>query len=327
MIVISTGCPAGVGPEISVAVAAKLRRPHVLVGNLTVLRRAAELVGVEPDRLQLVGASRPARGAISVLEVGPSLTRADCNPRRPTAVAGQAQLAFIEAAYALVRRTSGAQLVTAPVSKSVIAACGLRRAAGFRGHTEWLEALDGAPSSVMCFTTPRFATSLVTTHLPLAKVSRALTPARIEAAIDALAALLLRLGQKQPRIAVCSLNPQAGESSLLGAEEASAIAPAIEAAAARLGRRVRIEGPIGAETAFRKAQAGQYAGVVAMYHDQATIPTKLVAFGSAVNVTWGLSIVRTSVDHGTGYDIAWKGLAKPDGLMSAVELAQRLGKR
>ena len=123
---------------------------------------------------------------------------------------------------------------------------------------------------------------------------------------------------------MASLNPHAGESELLGGEEARAIAPGIAAAKKRLGRRAQITGPIGAETAYRKTLAGVFDGVVAMYHDQATIPMKVVAFGDAVNVTMGLSIVRTSVDHGTAYDIAWKGEADASGMRAALELAARI---
>jgi len=165
---------------------------------------------------------------------------------------------------------------------------------------------------------------LVTTHLPIANVPKALTPEAVRDATVQLAELLLALGKKRPTIAVCSLNPHAGESELLGQEERRAIVPGIRAAERRLGRRVKLLGPLGAETAFRKAAAGVYDGVVAMYHDQATIPMKLVAFGDAVNVTMGLSIVRTSVDHGTAYDIAWQGIADAEGMRSALELGRRL---
>jgi 4-hydroxythreonine-4-phosphate dehydrogenase len=125
-------------------------------------------------------------------------------------------------------------------------------------------------------------------------------------------------------LAVASLNPHAGESELLGAEEARAIAPGVKRARQLLGRGASLTGPIGAETAFRKAAQGGFDGVVAMYHDQATIPMKLLAFGDAVNVTAGLSIVRTSVDHGTAYDIAWQGRADAGGMRAALELARRI---
>jgi 4-hydroxythreonine-4-phosphate dehydrogenase len=166
----------------------------------------------------------------------------------------------------------------------------------------------------------------VTTHLPLAKVARAITAPRVATATRALSELVLRLTRDTPKIAVCSLNPHAGESSLLGQEETRAILPGMTQAKRHL-RGVELVGPIGAETAYRKAQAGEFQGVVAMYHDQATIPTKLIAFGEAVNVTWGLSVIRTSVDHGTGYDIAWTGKASDKGMVSAISLARRLTRR
>jgi len=184
--------------------------------------------------------------------------------------------------------------------------------------------MDGAASSVMCFAAGPLVSALVTTHLPIAKVPKALTPEAVSETCYRLAELILALGKKAPQIAVCSLNPHAGESELLGKEESQSIVPGIQRAQRRLGRRARLLGPIGAETAFRKAAAGTYQGVVAMYHDQATIPMKLVAFGDAVNVTMGLSIVRTSVDHGTAYDIAWTGVAEADGMRSALDLGRRL---
>jgi 4-hydroxythreonine-4-phosphate dehydrogenase len=132
------------------------------------------------------------------------------------------------------------------------------------------------------------------------------------------------LGRAKPRLAVCSLNPHAGESELLGAEEQHAISPGIALARRSLRGRAVLAGPLGAETAYRLAYTGTYDAVVAMYHDQATIPMKLVAFGEAVNVTMGLSVIRTSVDHGTGYDIAWQNLADSRGMLAAIELATRL---
>jgi 4-hydroxythreonine-4-phosphate dehydrogenase len=215
--------------------------------------------------------------------------------------------------------------VTGPVSKEVIAHCGLRRAQKFLGHTEWLEQLDGASHSVMCFHSPRLVTSLATTHVPIRLLPRALTKQAVTRAILELADLLLRSGKKKPVIVVASLNPHAGEGQLLGGEELSAIAPAVEFARSVLRTRAVLVGPIGAETAYRKGARGDFDGVVGMFHDQATIPMKLLDFGGAVNVTQGLSIVRTSVDHGTAYDIAGQGIADPRGMVAALRLAARLG--
>jgi len=325
MIVVSTGCPSGVGPEISVLAAAHRARPPLLVGELPTLREAARTVGIEPARLVAYTGARPKRGEVPVLSVGPELRRSDRLPGRPSPLAGMAQLAYVDAAFDWVKsHAPKAVLVTAPVSKSVIATSGAPGARKFLGHTEWLERRDGAPFSVMCFAGPRFSTSLVTTHLPIARVARALTKEKVARSTVALAELLLESGQVRPKLAICSLNPHAGEGELLGHEEVNAISPGIELARRKLGRRAILLGPIGAETAYRKAALGHFAGVVAIYHDQATIPMKLLSFGSAVNVTWGLSIVRTSVDHGTGYDIAWKNQADPAGMNAAITLAARL---
>lgn len=327
LLVVSIGCPSGIGPEVSVAAAVQ-PRDHgcVLVGDEATLRDAAELVGV-PQRLLVpfdgIGAD-PRK--IYFHTAGPKLALGERKPGKPSRAAGAAQLAWVAAAYDLVRAARGRALVTGPVSKAVIASSGARGASRFLGHTEWLEKRDGQKSSVMCFASDRFVTTLATTHLPLAKVSRALTAARVRDASFRLLELLVRLGRSRPRVAVCSLNPHAGESELLGTEERTAIVPGMREARARFGGRAELVGPIGAETAFRKANAGAYHGVVAMYHDQATIPMKLVSFGEAVNVTLGLSIVRTSVDHGTAYDIAWKRIAHPDGMLAAMHLACRLSR-
>ncbi|MBN1607501.1 MAG: 4-hydroxythreonine-4-phosphate dehydrogenase PdxA [Polyangiaceae bacterium] len=312
------------GPEVSVAAAARMASPRcVLVGDSATLQLAAEVVGVNPARLVCWDGEPLGRGRIGVVPAGPVLRVSDRRPGKPSRTSGAAQLEYVRVAFDLARRARSV-LVTAPVSKAVIAHSGAPGAEGFLGHTEWLQREDGAPTSVMCFVAPEVATSQVTTHLPLAKVPRALSPARVAEATVQLARLLRSLGANKPRLAVCSLNPHAGESEMLGAEEAKAIVPGIVAARRALGVRARLSGPIGAETAYRKAFAGEYDGVVAMYHDQATVPMKLVAFGRAVNVTMGLSIVRTSVDHGTGYDIAWKNRADAQGMLSALQLGARM---
>ena len=325
LLVVSTGCPAGIGPEVAVAAAARHKgAASVLLGDEATLRRAAELRGIPQRKLvRWDGQARDSK-LIYLAQVGEPLREADLVPGKPSRGSGRAQLAYIEAGFTLVKSSERAALVTAPVSKAAIARSGEQRASGFLGHTEWLQALDGARSSVMCFVGGGLATSLVTTHLPLAKVPRALTPAGVAESTVELARLLQRLGAKKPTLAVASLNPHAGESKLLGGEEARAIAPGIRLAARKLGRTAGVVGPIGAETAYRKAHAGSFDGVVAMYHDQATIPMKLLAFGDAVNVTAGLSIVRTSVDHGTAYDIAWRGSADERGMLAALELAGRI---
>lgn len=322
MIVISSGCPAGIGPEVSIAAAARVKSPCLVVGDYDTLLAAARVVGVDEKRVVLFGNST-RRGTISVFHVGPSLTKKDRTPGRPSKRAGKAELQYVAVGYDLVKSGVGRALVTGPVSKHAIASSG---EPSFRGHTEWLAERDGSEHAIMCFASPQIVTSLVTTHLPLSKVPKALTPKSVADATIELAKLLHALGKKSPRIAVSSLNPHAGEGELLGSEEVRAIAPGIRLAARALRKRARISGPTGAETAYRRAFAKSIDGVVAMYHDQATIPTKLVAFGDAVNVTMGLGIVRTSVDHGTGYDIAWQGKADALGMVRAIELAERLAR-
>jgi 4-hydroxythreonine-4-phosphate dehydrogenase len=327
LLVVSTGCPSGIGPEVSVAAAAKVKgATKVLLGDEATLRAAAEVVGVAQRKLvRWDGRARDA-AVVYIAQVGDVLSARDRVAGKPNGRAGQAQLEYVEAGFTLVKSSERAALVTAPVSKAAIAHSGLARARSFLGHTEWLQALDGAETSVMCFFSPRLATSLVTTHLPIAKVPRVLSAAGVASATVELARLLQKLGKKRPNLAIASLNPHAGESKLLGGEEARAIAPGIERARKQLGRSATLTGPVGAETAYRKAAGGAFDGVVAMYHDQATIPMKLLAFGDAVNVTAGLSIVRTSVDHGTAYDIAWQGKADAEGMVAALELGARIVK-
>jgi 4-hydroxythreonine-4-phosphate dehydrogenase len=337
ILAISVGCPSGIGPEVAVAAAATMRDvAAVLVGDRTVVERAAACVGVAARRLVPVDGRgdlrrqlAARRGAIGFY-AGADRVGIDRAPfGHPTREAGQAQLAWIEQATTLVKSGRAHALVTGPVSKHAIASAG-GRGRRFRGHTEYLAELLGAREVVMAFWAQRLVISLVTTHLAIARVSRAITAERVGAAAYHTALLVRRLGRKAPTIAVCGLNPHAGEEGLLGREEKQRIVPGIAIARRRLSRvRARgvVSGPIGAETAVRKAFAGFYDAVVAMYHDQATIPMKLVGFGDAVNVTLGLPIIRTSVDHGTGYDIAGTGRADPRGMHSAMHLAARLATR
>lgn len=324
------GCPSGIGPEIALAAALSRKTPSaVIVGDRGALLSAARALSLPASRIERVKDFDPLEGVFSgvrIHQVGAPLGAAARRPGKPSREGGRAQLAYIEAAYE-VCRASGWAMATAPVSKEAIARSGQARAKSFRGHTEWLEALDGAPHSVMCFSCDKLATSLVTTHIPLTRVPRALTPEGVARSTLELVDLLLRSGKKRPLVAVASLNPHAGESRLLGGEELSAIAPGIARAQRIAGKRARIVGPVGAETAYRKGAQGDYDGVVAMYHDQATIPMKLLDFGGSVNITQGLSIVRTSVDHGTAYDIAGKGIADARAMREAMIVAARLAAR
>jgi 4-hydroxythreonine-4-phosphate dehydrogenase len=330
---ISIGCPCGIGPEVSAEAALGASRANavLLVGGWKAVERAVRAKGLDPRRFVRVEAPRDA-WSLAAGRVGvwsPDGGRAAPGPfGRPTPADGAAQLAWIDAACDLASSGDADAMVTGPVSKEVIASSGVKGAARFLGHTEHLQRRLRAPEVVMAFWSEQFTTSLATTHLPLAQVPRAVTMDAVSRATYWLARLALSLRpdlRRAPRIAVCALNPHAGEGGLLGSEESRAIEPGIAAARARLGKaRVVIEGPLGAETAFRKAQDGRYEGVVAMYHDQATIPMKLVGFGESVNVSLGLPILRTSVDHGTAYDIAGRGVADARGMREAIALAARL---
>ena len=248
----------------------------------------------------------------------------------PDAAAGAAELAWIDEATDLVRSGAARALCTGPVSKHAIATSGAPGSQGFRGHTEHLAARLGAAEVVMAFSSKQLTTALVTTHLPIAAVPAAITPEAVAVSIFWLASLLHALAKpraRRPRVAVAALNPHAGEGGLLGDEELTRIAPGIALARARLAREgidAEVFGPLGAETAMRLAARGAWDGVVAMYHDQATIPSKLLGFGEAVNVTLGLPIVRTSVDHGTAYDRAGTGKADARGMREALALAVKL---
>jgi len=332
ILAISLGCPAGVGPEIALAASAECSDgAPLLIGCSRVVLAAARLVGVE-RRVVLVDDARAVRdlpaGSIAVWAPSRPL-EAELRAGAPDRAAGAAQLAWIDEAMGLVAQGAAQALVTGPVSKHAIATSGAPGARSFRGHTEHLAERLGAREVVMAFWSDALVTALVTTHLPLAKVARAIRPEAVASTTYWLARLLRALGRRTPAIAVASLNPHAGEGGLLGREEIDAIAPGIVQAESRLakdGLRASLTGPLGAETAYRRAAARDFDGVVAMYHDQATIPSKLVAFGDAVNVTLGLPILRTSVDHGTAYDVAWRRTADPRGMAGALALAARLAR-
>ncbi|MEZ4220544.1 MAG: 4-hydroxythreonine-4-phosphate dehydrogenase PdxA [Polyangiaceae bacterium] len=320
---VSVGCPAGIGPEVAVAAAAD-RRDVVLVGDRGVISAAARLRGIDAKRLVDFQGVLPPGRHIALVDPGDALSVKDYRPGRPSHRAGRATLRWIDTALALVQQHPGSALVTGPVSKAAIARSGAPGARAFAGHTEHLERSVGAGRSVMCFHCDEITTALVTTHLPVAKAVRSITPEGVERATVELAQFLRRLGTSRPLVAVTSLNPHAGEDELLGSDEKTRIVPGVRRAKRRLGGRATVQGPIGAETAFRLARMGKVDGVVTMLHDQATIPTKLIAFGKAVNVTLGLPLIRTSVDHGTAYDIAWTGRADESGMRAALQLAARL---
>ena len=238
-------------------------------------------------------------------------------PGAASAAAGRSAYDAVVAATADAVAGRIDAVATAPINKAAWAMAGLP----WRGHTELLAELTGARAVAMMFHAERLRVVLATTHVPLAEVPRRLTRERIEEVVALAHAELPRFGCPHPRLAVAGLNPHAGENGLLGEEEEQFVRPAVEACRAR---GIAVTGPDPADTLFVRALRGAFDAVIACYHDQGLIPVKLVAFGEAVNVTLGLPIVRTSVDHGTAYDIAGRGVADPSSMIAAVRLAATL---
>jgi 4-hydroxythreonine-4-phosphate dehydrogenase len=327
---ISTGDPGGVGPEIALRACAELPSEDraVLYGDPDALRSAAPGCGIASDRVHEIAVGREAALPPGAIGIAPTPSAWDAEARRhaPTAAGGRAQLEALDAAVDAALAGRARALVTAPMSKAAVNLSG----AAFTGHTEHLARAAGLADDevTMMFLGPRLKVALVTTHLAVAELSRAITHARVLRSVRHMVAALSRLRPGlDSRLQVTGLNPHAGESGLFGDEEPRAIAPAIEAARALAEVRssgVRIEGPVPAETALRLASVGEVDGVVAMMHDQATIASKILDWGDAVNVTWGLPFVRTSVDHGVAYDAAAAGKVDAQGMVSAVALARRL---
>ena len=249
---------------------------------------------------------------------GPEHERA-FTPGVLSAAAGRAAYEAIVRAVEDARRGDIQAMATAPINKEAFHLAGLEWA----GHTDLLAHLTGTQHVAMMFYSDRLVVVLATVHIPLADVPAALTCERLQTTIALTAEHLPRFTKVQPRIAVAGLNPHAGEHGLFGGEEARVIAPAIAACRAH---GIEVSGPYPADTVFVRAIRGEFDAVVACYHDQGLIPVKLAAFGQAVNVTLGLPIIRTSVDHGTAFDIAGKGVADAESMTAAVLLAARLAR-
>jgi 4-hydroxythreonine-4-phosphate dehydrogenase len=282
---ITVGDPAGIGPEIAIKAS---HDPRVTA--------VCEPVLYGPHSQDALRAF--ARGRVS-------------------AAAGRAAYDAIAAAVDDALRGRIHAIATAPINKEAFSVAGLH----WPGHTELLAHLTGAPRVAMMFHSEELRVVLATIHVPLARVPELLTSALVEQTIDLAWQSLPRFGVESPRLAMAGLNPHAGEHGLMGDEDETAIAPAVAACRAR---GIDVRGPIPADTVFVRAIRREFDAVIACYHDQGLIPIKLIAFGRAVNVTLGLPIIRTSVDHGTAFDIAGQGVADPSSMIEAVVLAARL---
>lgn len=334
---LTTGDPGGVGPEICVRVALATcqQEPSVIFGDARWLRaRAIALGAAESDVVQVSAASASSlrQGQVGVLDVGAPWD-AEALQHRATSAGGRAQLRTLDAAIAAAQAGQVRAIVTAPMSKAAVNLADLP----FVGHTEHLARACGLADDdvTMMFLGPRLRVALVTTHVSIARAPAEITTARVLRSIRHLGEALVQSSRlargaqpsAAPLLVVSGLNPHAGESGLFGDEEPRFIEPAIQRARACepfASDLVRLQGPMPAETAFRKAASGEIDAIVAMLHDQATIASKLLDWGKAVNVTWGLPFVRTSVDHGVAYDAAQSGDIDEEGMLSAFEMAQRL---
>jgi 4-hydroxythreonine-4-phosphate dehydrogenase len=241
-------------------------------------------------------------------------------PGKPGLASAQHALEALEEAVALARSGEIQAVVTGPVSKKWLHGTGF----AFPGQTEFFADRCGVNNFAMCLTGGKITVALATAHIPLIDVSRILTRSEIVRVGQLLAGFLLRRGVRHPRIAVAGLNPHAGEGGDLGSEEIDVIAPAIESLRASLNAAVEISGPYAADTVFHRVLQGEFDAVLCMYHDQALIPLKLHAFDEGVNITLGLPFPRTSPDHGTAFEIAGKGIARPASMIAAIRLACEL---
>ncbi len=317
---ITMGDPGGIGPEIVVkAISSEEIRnicAPVVIGDLSVMEEVLKLIDF-PVRLRLLKSPEgfdPARGFINLIDLG---ELKNFEKGKATAEGGRASAAYISAAVTLALGKNVDGVVTAPISKEALKMAGMN----WPGHTEMLADTTDTDEYAMMLTGGPLTVMLVTIHTALKNVPHLITRENVLRTIRLAKRACVMLGIENPRIAVAGLNPHAGESGIFGDEEVKEIIPAVEDA-----RREGIPaaGPFPADTVFHKAYKGEIDIVVCMYHDQGLIPLKMVAFDKGVNVTVGLPFIRTSPDHGTAYDIAWKGKADPSSMIEAIKLASKL---
>lgn len=321
-IALTMGDPAGIGPEICLHALAeaslRARCVPIVFGDAATLVRVAETCGqplpelISDDVRQLTDATAPM-----VLDLGGVAVDA-MTPGVVDAASGRAAMAYIEAAIQQALAGSVDAICTAPINKEALHAAGI----DFPGHTEIFAERTGAARTCMLMTSDELTCSFVTMHIGYSAVPAALNVERIVDVIELTTKAIRRLQGRDARLIVCGLNPHAGEQGLFGnREEEQVIAPAVAHARER---GFNVEGPIAPDTAFLPQRRRDADAFICMYHDQGLIPVKMLAFESAVNITLGLPIVRTSVDHGTAFDIAWQGKADPGSLFKALGMAATL---
>ena len=325
MICITPGDANGVGPEILLRAAAAGALPgdYVVVGDLAVLDACARRLGIS-IRLHEVASPEVVPRAEGVPRAIPQvsvinlclMTEADLEPGRLSRKSGEAAVRYVEQATRLALAGSVSALVTLPINKEA----SRMAIPNFTGHTELIADLCGQTDYTMMLISDRFAVTHVSTHVPLSVAIGLVRRERVETVIGLTHEALSRF-LSAPRIAVAGLNPHAGEHGAFGSEDNHEILPAVKAAQER---GWNVSGPEAPDTVFHKAANGQFDAVVCMYHDQGHIPMKLLDFDGGVNVTLGLSVIRTSVDHGTAFDIAWQGKASTNSFLQAYRFARKL---
>jgi 4-hydroxythreonine-4-phosphate dehydrogenase len=322
LLVITMGDPAGIGPEIIAKVIDSgdifsLCRP-VVVGDAGVMKKLIDdlRLSVTVRSIASLTDADPGTGKVDVLD----LRNVDISKHawgRPNISSGKAAVEYVKKAAALTLSRDADAIVTAPINKEMMNAAGFN----YGGHTELLAELTGSREYGMMFVGGGLRIILATIHLALKDVARAITRGTVLKSLRLANKAMKYFGIEKPRIGVAALNPHAGEGGLFGNEEWDEILPAVIMAREE---GIQASDPIPADTLFYKARNNYYDIVVAMYHDQGLAPLKMLAFGNAVNVTVGLPIIRTSVDHGTAYDIAGKGCADPASLLEAIKLAAKM---
>ncbi|GGF69064.1 4-hydroxythreonine-4-phosphate dehydrogenase 2 [Azorhizobium oxalatiphilum] len=318
-VAITMGDPAGIGPEI---IMKALAHPVVhgmceplVIGDAARLRKAGAVVGspLEVDALKDAADADYANGRVQCLDLG--VVPEDLAFGQVSPAAGEAAYRFIEKAAELTTTGQAQAICTAPLSKEALHAAGHK----YPGHTELLAHLTGTPEVSMMLVSPKLRVIHVTTHIGLIDAIAKIEPGLVERVIARGHDVLVKAGIANPKIGVCAINPHAGENGLFGyGEEAEKITPAVEKCLAK-GWDVR--GPLPADTLFFLAGRGDYDMVVAMYHDQGHGPIKVLGLEAGVNITVGLPVIRTSVDHGTAFDIAGKGIADERSLIEALRQA------
>lgn len=313
-VAITMGDPAGIGPEIIAKLAAmRAPAPWLVVGDAGVMARALRLIDCSLP-IHVIGDPRAWReGALNVLEAGERLP-ADLPPGRIDARAGAAAYAYVQRAIDLALAGEVRAIVTAPLAKEAMALAGVR----YPGHTEMLADRCGVADFAMMLANDELRVLLVSIHVSLAEAIAAVTTEAELRAMRLARDACLAFGVERPRVAVAGLNPHAGENGMFGREDVDIIAPAIAQARAE---GIDASGPWPGDTVFMRARRGEFDVVVAQYHDQGLIPVKYLGVDKGVNITVGLPFVRTSVDHGTAFDIAGTGKADPASLAYALDQA------